>query len=175
MTSRIVHLGLGSNQGDRAAHLRAAVRAIAAWPEVDTLDVSPVYETAHVGTEPAPPYLNVCVALHGGPAADEILRRAQHLERDAGRPDDGHMRPRPLDVDLLLDGAARRSDARLTLPHPRLRERRFVLQPLYDLDPSLTIPGESRSLAALLEREDVARQPIERVEIELGSGCEDDA
>jgi len=165
---RIVHLGLGSNQGDRAAHLRAAVRAIANWPEVEGLDLSPVYETTHVGSEPGPLHLNLCVALHGAPAADEILRRGQGLERGAGRAVSGHMRPRPLDVDLLLDGAVRSSDPRLTLPHPRMHERRFVLQPLYDLDPSLTIPGESEPLAALLEREDVARQSIERVEVELG-------
>jgi len=171
--SERVHLGLGSNQGDRADHLRQAVRAIAAWPEVRALRVSPVYETAHVvddddsSDDGAPDHLNLCLALEGAPEPDEILRRGQALERRAGRAPDTHQRPRPLDVDVLLAAGVVSSDPALTLPHPRLAQRRFVLQPLADLDPALTIAGTGATVTELLARPEVAAQRIERTNLEL--------
>lgn len=168
-----VHLALGSNLGDRAEHLRRAVDAIAHWPEVRALRVSPVYETVHVAddsgaAEPAPDHLNLCVALDGAPEPREILRRGQALEREAGREPDTHQAPRPLDVDVLLVGDLASDDPELTLPHPRLAHRRFVLQPLADLDPALTIAGTGATVSELLARPEVAAQRVQRTDIELG-------
>ena len=166
---RAVHLGLGSNLGDREENLRRAVEAIASWPEVRSLRVSPVYRSAHVGERAtdAPDYLNACVALDGAPDADEVLRRTQALERAAGRVPGTHLRPRPLDVDVLLDGDAVHETASLRVPHPRMPERRFVLQPLADLDPTLTITGTGATVTELLARPEVAAQSVERVDLDL--------
>jgi len=166
---RAVHLGLGSNLGDREENLRRAVRAIASWPEVRSLRVSPVYRSAHVGERAAgaPDYLNACVALDGAPDAAEVLRRTQALERAAGRAPDTHLRPRPLDVDVLLDGDAVYDTASLRVPHPRMPERRFVLQPLADLDPTLTVTGTGATVTELLARPEVAAQSVERVDLDL--------
>lgn len=166
MTRRVA-LSLGSNVGDRAAHLRQALEAMARWPEVGTLEVSPVYRTAHVGRGEAADYLNVCVVLDGAPEASEILRRGQELERAAGRAPDTHLRPRPLDVDLLLDGDRVHQVDGLTVPHPRMTERRFVLQPLADLDPALTVMGTGATVAELLDRPEIAAQDVERLDLDL--------
>lgn len=166
--TRAVHLGIGSNLGDRERHLRRAVEAIARWPEVQRVRVSPVYRTVHVGEDPlAPDYLNACVVLEGAPAADEILRRAQRLEWAAGRAPDSHARPRPLDVDVLLDGDRVHETDRLRVPHPRLTDRRFVLQPLADLDPGLEITGTGTTVEQLLARPEVAAQSVERTDVDL--------
>lgn len=166
---RRVHLSLGSNVGDRAAHLRRALASIAAWPEVEAMRVSAVYRTAHVGPglDETPDYFNLCVALDGAPAPREILRRGGALERDAGRAPDSHLRPRPLDVDLLLVDALRVDDDDLVLPHPRIAARRFVLQPLADLDPTLTVTRTGETVASLLAQPAVAAQHVERLDLDL--------
>ena len=174
MTERVQHLGLGSNQGDRAEYLRGAVRAIRSWPGVRAVRVSPVYETEHVGPgrgdEPA--YLNACIAVHGELPAEDLLPRTKQLEREAGRAPDSHLRPRPLDVDILLEGDRRVHTGSLQLPHPRLHERRFVLQPLHDLDPDLTIPGTTGSLVDLMLDPSVAGQAVRRVDVDLATATE---
>lgn len=163
-----VHLGLGSNLGDREQHLRRAVASIARWPEVRRVRVSAVYRTVHVGDDPtAPDYLNACVALEGAPPAEEILKRTQRLEWAAGRAPNSHARPRPLDVDVLLDGDRVHETERLRVPHPRMTGRRFVLQPLADLDPGLEITGTGATVAELLARPEVAAQSVERTDVDL--------
>lgn len=148
-------VGLGSNVGDRLAALQAAVVALGQTERTHVLGVSPVYETeAHVlpGQAPQPDHLNAVAHLATtlGPLA--LLRRLHAVEDAAGR-DRAAERwsPRPLDLDLLLYGAVRQSEGGLTLPHPRLSERRFVLQPLADLAPDLVVPGLGRTVAGLLD------------------------
>lgn len=141
---RMAYLGLGANLGDRRAHLRAAVDGLDAAEAVRVTGCSPVYETeAHTlaADEEQPPFLNAVVAAEVACSPERLLRVAQQLEREEGRPAErDRWAPRPLDVDLLMVGEeTRRTDA-LTLPHPRLADRRFVLRPWADLVPTLVVP-----------------------------------
>ena len=130
-------VGLGSNLGDRLAHLR---RAVAGLPDV--VAVSQVYETEPVGG-PADqgPYLNAVVELDTELDPRALLSVAQRLEAAAGRTRTERWGPRPLDVDVLLVGDLVVSDADLVVPHPRLWERRFVTVPLAELAPDVVAGG----------------------------------
>jgi 2-amino-4-hydroxy-6-hydroxymethyldihydropteridine diphosphokinase len=140
MTVRRAYLGLGSNLGDRAAHLQFAVDGLAARAGA-VLAVSPVYETEPVGGPPQPDYLNAVVALETDLDPHGLLDVAKALEREAGRDLDGGPRwsPRPLDIDILLLGDVRLSEPDLVVPHPRISQRAFVLAPLADLAPELVV------------------------------------
>lgn len=128
-------LGLGSNLGDRAAHLRAAVGAL-----LEVVAVSPVYETAPVGGPAQGAYLNLVVELDTARDARGLLDLARQLEDRAGRLRDERWGPRTLDVDVLWVDGEIVDDIDLEVPHPRMWERRFVLAPLADLAPDLA-PG----------------------------------
>jgi len=132
--TRLAYLGIGSNLGDRAAHLQGAVRGLAATLDVTVVAVSAVYETAPVGGPPQPDYLNAAVAVSTDLSARELLSVAQRLERDADRVRGERWGPRTLDVDLLLVDGEEIHDDDLDVPHPRIAERGFVLAPLADLD-----------------------------------------
>lgn len=136
------HLGLGSNLGDRFGFLQAAVGALAVTPGIEVVAVSRVYETAPVGGPPQDAYLNAVVALDTSLGATELLAVAQRLERAAGRVRTDRWGPRSLDVDVLLVGDERVVSDVLTVPHPRLRERGFVLAPLADVAPALVTRPE---------------------------------
>ena len=130
-------LGLGSNMGDREDHLR---RALAGLP--DLVAVSPVYETAPVGGPPGQDmYLNLVVELETELTPPELLALAQGLEQAAGRVRTVHHGPRTLDVDVLLVGDLVVDQPDLVVPHPRMWERRFVVEPLADLAPDLVPPS----------------------------------
>ena len=130
-------LGLGSNLGDRWAHLRAAVAALP-----DVVAVSPVYETSPVGgPEDQGPYLNCVVELSTELGPRELLGVAQRLEAAAGRERHERWGPRTLDVDVLLVDDLTVDEPDLVVPHPRMWERRFVLAPLADLAPDLLSVG----------------------------------
>jgi 2-amino-4-hydroxy-6-hydroxymethyldihydropteridine diphosphokinase len=133
-------LGLGSNLGDRVAHLRRAVLALP-----DVVDVSPVYETDPVGGPEQGPYLNLVVELDTEQTPRELLDVCRACEEAAGRERLVRWGPRTLDVDVLwVDGTAVH-EADLEVPHPRLWERRFVVAPLADLAPDLATPDRVRS------------------------------
>ena len=134
------YLGLGSNLGDRRAHLRAAIAALP-----DVVAVSPVYETAPVGGPPGQSaYLNLVVALETDLSPRDLLDLANRLEEVAGRVRAEPNGPRTLDVDVLLVGDLVVRDDDLVVPHPRMWQRRFVLAPLADL-----AEGEVRKLGPL--------------------------
>ncbi|MGH9086011.1 MAG: 2-amino-4-hydroxy-6-hydroxymethyldihydropteridine diphosphokinase [Acidimicrobiales bacterium] len=128
-------LGLGSNLGPRAEHLRAAVAAID-----DVVAVSPVYETAPVGGPEQGPYLNLVVEVDTDAGARGLLELCRRLEAAAGRERAERWGPRTLDVDVLWVDGEIVDDDDLQVPHPRMWERRFVLAPLADLAPEL-VPG----------------------------------
>jgi 2-amino-4-hydroxy-6-hydroxymethyldihydropteridine diphosphokinase len=133
-------LGLGSNLGDRWSHLRRAVDQLRAGSAVPVTAVSPVYETEPIGgPEEQGPYLNLVVELAVAPTVDpyRILEECRRLEAAAGRVRTVRWGPRTLDVDLLWIDGVTLDDPELTVPHPRWRERRFVLVPLADLAPDL--------------------------------------
>jgi 2-amino-4-hydroxy-6-hydroxymethyldihydropteridine diphosphokinase len=149
----IGYLGLGSNVGDREAHLRAALELLGeAGIEVEA--VSSLYETEPVGEVlDQPDFLNAAVRIRTALEPEELLERCKEIEAERGRTFGGPRHgPRPLDVDLLLLGDRELRTDRLTLPHPELKSRRFVLAPLLELDPELSLPDGTRlkdALAAL--------------------------
>ena len=135
-----VHLGLGSNLGNRWSSLSSAVEALR---DLDgALVVSPVYETDPVGGPGGQGrYLNVVVALDTALAPEELLGVAARLEADAGRVRTVRFGPRTLDVDILLIDGYSSDDPLLTVPHPRMWERAFVVVPLRDVAPELVADG----------------------------------
>jgi 2-amino-4-hydroxy-6-hydroxymethyldihydropteridine diphosphokinase len=136
------YLGLGSNQGDRLANLRAARMALERHGVLVT-GSSSAYETEPQGEAPdQPDFLNACLRVRTELGPEELLDVCKAVERELGRePGGARHGPRPIDIDLLLLGDAEHSSDRLTLPHPELRNRRFVIEPLLELDPELRLPG----------------------------------
>ncbi len=140
------YVALGSNLGDREATLLGAVDALAAEPGIDVVAVSRFFDTEPVGYVDQPRFLNGAAALETTLTARELLEVLLAVERRFGRSRDGvpAQGPRTLDLDLLLYGEAEIDEPGLSVPHPRLHERRFVLEPLADLDPGLEVPGRGR-------------------------------
>jgi 2-amino-4-hydroxy-6-hydroxymethyldihydropteridine diphosphokinase len=160
----LAHLGLGSNLGDRRAQLQAAVDALAARGVVAVASSS-TYETDPVGEVlDQPPFLNAAIAVQTTLDPDALLGAVKDVERALGRVAEGpgYVRhgPRPIDVDVLLYDGRAHASARLTVPHPGLLQRRFVLIPLLELGFGLTTPDGTRladALAALPVTEGVRR------------------
>ncbi|MGZ4251545.1 MAG: 2-amino-4-hydroxy-6-hydroxymethyldihydropteridine diphosphokinase [Solirubrobacteraceae bacterium] len=159
--TRTGYLGLGSNVGDRRAMLEQAVAALP-LSGVEVLASSSVYETQPVGLVlDQRDFYNACVRVRTAFEPEELLDACKDVERSLGR-QAGEPRhgPRPIDVDVLLLEGVRFSSDRLTLPHPEVLSRRFVLVPPLELDPSLTLPDGRRAadgLVALGEGQDVRR------------------
>lgn len=145
------YIGLGSNEGDRAEALRAARRALERRG-IAVTGASSVYETAPQGEVPEQPdFLNACLAVDTELEPEELLDACKEVERELGRVPGGQRHgPRPIDVDLLLLGNREHRSERLVLPHPEVARRRFVLEPLLELDPTLSLP-DGTALAPLLE------------------------
>jgi 2-amino-4-hydroxy-6-hydroxymethyldihydropteridine diphosphokinase len=137
-------VGLGSNLGEREVTLRAAVKRLRALPDTEVRNVSSFRDTEPVGYTDQPRFLNAAVELHTGLSARALLGSLLELERAFGRDRSAGppMGPRTLDLDLLLYGDQTIDEPLLTVPHPRLHERRFVLEPLAELDAGLEIPGQ---------------------------------
>jgi len=144
-----VAIALGSNLGARRAHLAFAAERIAAL--LDDLRLSPVIETEPVGVdEPQPPYLNAVVTGTTTLGAAELLEALLDIERERGRTRPAPRAPRTLDLDLILYGDRVIDRDGLTVPHPRFRERRFVLEPLAELAGDWVDPVTGRTVRALL-------------------------
>ena len=144
------YLGLGSNVGDRAGHLRAAIESLREGG-IEVGPVSSAYETEPVGEVlEQPDFLNAVIRIGTDLDPEALLDRCKAIEADRGRaaPSLRHG-PRPLDIDLLLLGNLELSNSRLVLPHPQLRSRRFVLLPLLELDPDLRLPDGTQLALAL--------------------------
>ena len=136
------YVGLGANLGDRERTLREAVEALAAEDGVEVVAVSTVRETEPVGVGEQPLFLNGAVELATTLTARELLEVLLAVEQRFGRVRaPGEHGPRTLDLDLLLYGDEVIEEPGLTVPHPRLHERRFVLEPLAELAPGLVVPG----------------------------------
>jgi 2-amino-4-hydroxy-6-hydroxymethyldihydropteridine diphosphokinase len=129
------YLGLGSNLGDRLAHLQGAIDALAATPGIRVVAVSRVYETAPVGGPAQDDYLNGVVAIDTELGPHDLLEVAMSVEQLADRVRTVRWGPRTLDVDVLLYGDERVDEPDLEIPHPRMHERSFVLAPLHDVAP----------------------------------------
>jgi 2-amino-4-hydroxy-6-hydroxymethyldihydropteridine diphosphokinase len=158
---RVGYLGLGSNVGDRLRNLRAARDALVLY-EVAVEASSSVYETAPQGeVTDQPDFLNAALRVRTALGPEELLEAAKGVERDLGREPGGRRHgPRPIDVDVLLLGDVEYSSDRLVLPHREVTSRRFVLEPLLELEPDLALP-DGTPLAPRLD--DVGDQPVRRV------------
>ncbi len=153
------YIGLGANLGDAAANLRSAEAALARLPTTRIAARSSLWRTAPIDSF-GPDYLNAVLRLETGLTAPALLEALQRIELQHGRERSYRNAPRTLDLDLLLYGQQSMDSARLTLPHPRLHERAFVLAPLAEIAPALEIPGHGR-IAELLAG--LGAQRVERV------------
>jgi 2-amino-4-hydroxy-6-hydroxymethyldihydropteridine diphosphokinase len=142
-----IFLSLGSNLGNRAANIAMALRMLA--PLVRVEGVSRLYESAPADGSDQPLYYNAAARVVTGLGPDLLLAHLKHVERLIGRRPSPRWSPRPIDIDIVLfDDVVLRGEE-LSIPHPRLAERSFVLRPLLDLDPGLTLPGSGQRLAEL--------------------------
>ena len=145
------YVGLGSNLGDRAGYLLLAVRGMLD-AGLDVIRLSSIYETEPVEYENQPPFLNMVAELRGStlPWPEQMMARLLRIEYSLGRIRDVHMGPRTIDLDLLIFKDHRADTEFLTVPHPRIASRRFVLVPLNELVPNLVHPVLGKSMSELL-------------------------
>ncbi|ARJ65328.1 2-amino-4-hydroxy-6-hydroxymethyldihydropteridine diphosphokinase [Magnetospirillum sp. ME-1] len=146
----LVHLGLGTNLGDRPANLRAAVEALATLGTVSAC--SQVWETAPLYVTDQPAFLNMAVALVTTLSPHDLLARLKRMEDQLGRVASVRYGPRLIDLDILLYGDVVMDDEILTLPHPRLHERHFALAPLAEIAGPCLHPALAASVETLLGR-----------------------
>ena len=144
-------IGIGSNLGDRETHLRRALDLLAAEDGIEIVAVSELRETEPVGPVEQGPFLNGAVQVSTELPPRQLLERLLDVEQRLGRVRDVRFGPRTIDLDLLVYGDETADEPGLTLPHPRLHERRFALEPLAELDPSLVVPGRG-PVSALLSK-----------------------
>ena len=149
------YVGLGSNLGDRAGHLLLAIRGMME-AGLDVLRLSAIYESEPVETFAQPTFLNMVAELRGNtlPVAEQLMARLLRIEEALGRTREVPMGPRTIDLDLLLYRDELRSTQFITLPHPRLHQRRFVLEPLAELCPRLIHPTLQQTISELLKETD---------------------
>jgi 2-amino-4-hydroxy-6-hydroxymethyldihydropteridine diphosphokinase len=150
----LVYVGLGSNLGDREQTIHAALELLESDPEIVVAAVSSLRETDPVGYTDQPKFLNGAAALRTELSPRALLERLLEIERELGRERSGpRYGPRTIDLDLLLYGDEEINETGLRIPHPRLAEREFVLEPLAELDSGLLVPGRGpvRALLAALQ------------------------
>lgn len=153
------YVALGANLGHPAATVRAALAALSEIPESALIAASSLYRTAPLGLKHQPDFINAVAALDTALAPLALLEALFAIEARFGRSRGVKNAPRTLDLDLLLYGESRMNEARLTLPHPRMHERAFVLAPLAEIAPECSIPGHGgvSELLASCRGQDVAR------------------
>lgn len=150
----VAHVALGANLGNPEGQVLAAIESLAGLPQTRLLLRSRLYLTPPWGVTTQPPFVNAVVQLDTQLPPDDLMATLLRIEREAGRVRNGERwGPRMLDLDLLLYGDLVRDDEQLTLPHPRIAGRAFVLLPLADVAPDLEIPGQGR-VVDLLARVD---------------------
>jgi 2-amino-4-hydroxy-6-hydroxymethyldihydropteridine diphosphokinase len=146
-------VGIGSNLGDREGHLGAALDLLSAEAGIEVVGVSSLRETEPVGPVEQGPFLNGAVQVSTELSPVELLARLLDIEQRLGRVRRERFGPRTIDLDLLVYGDEIVDGPGLTLPHPRLHERRFALQPLAELAPDLVVPGQGPVSTLLAELE----------------------
>ena len=145
-------VGVGANVGDRERTIRHAIRLLDADPRIEVVAVSRLRETEPVGLVDQPRFLNGAVAVETALPPRALLDRLLAVERELGRTRQGpRFGPRTIDLDLLLYDDDRVDEPGLKVPHPRLHERMFALEPLAELEPELVIPGRGSVKSAITE------------------------
>lgn len=149
-----VGLSLGGNKGDRLRALKRARASIVALPDTDLAAASPVYETEPVGVKPEhrdKPFLNAVLIVTSELPPEELSDRLHGIERRLGRTrQEDRYAPRTIDIDVIYMGRQVRIEPRLTIPHPRCLQRRFVMQPLADVRPDMRLPGHEQTVREAL-------------------------
>lgn len=146
------YIGLGSNLGDRLVNLQQAVIRLQADPDLTVDTISSLYETEPVGGPDQGSYLNACAELKTTVSPIELLKKILAIENTMGRIRKEKWGPRVIDIDLLVYESFIYNTPLLQLPHPRLAERDFVLVPLAEIAPGLTVPGSNKTVADLLAK-----------------------
>ncbi|MCC6445685.1 MAG: 2-amino-4-hydroxy-6-hydroxymethyldihydropteridine diphosphokinase [Armatimonadetes bacterium] len=139
--AKLAYIGLGSNLGDRAANLRRAREALAAHPDVEAKAASALYETDPQIVTDQPDFLNAVLIIRTGLPPRALLAVLKEIEARLGRKETIRYGPRAVDLDILMYEDTRLEEEGLSVPHPRLEERAFVLVPLAELDPGLVLPS----------------------------------
>jgi 2-amino-4-hydroxy-6-hydroxymethyldihydropteridine diphosphokinase len=140
------YLSLGSNLGDRKAYLQQATNALSQLPQTSLINTSSIYETPPWGLKEQPAFLNLCVALDTLLAPKALLNACLKIEKSAGRERDIRWGPRVLDIDILTYGEVQLHEDGLTLPHPEMLNRAFVLMPLNEIAPELKLENKLKQL-----------------------------
>ena len=151
-SNTLAYLGLGTNLGDRESYLAQALKELVGLPTIEIAAVSSIYETAPVGLTDQPDFLNLVVSVRTTLSPRELMDALLHIENKMGRVRTVRWGPRVIDLDLLLFGDVRVEVPGLSVPHPRLRERSFVLIPLAEIAPDLILPGEKTTIKKLVEK-----------------------
>ncbi|QTH43072.1 2-amino-4-hydroxy-6-hydroxymethyldihydropteridine diphosphokinase [Cohnella sp. LGH] len=152
------YVALGANLGDREASLKEAIRRLQSEPELELRRISPVYETAPVGYADQPSFLNMTIGLQTSLGPEELLRRLLAIELEMGRVRNIRNGPRNIDLDLLAYDGVEMDTPELTLPHPRMGQRAFVLVPLKDIWPEEPpFPWEEQLSGMSLREEGISR------------------
>lgn len=149
-----IYLSLGSNLNDRFANLRRAVDGLQQFITITA--ISPVFATEPWGETKQPPFLNVCVAAVGTIAPHDLLERIKKIEQEMGREPSRHWGPRLIDIDILFYDKLVIDDENLTIPHPHIAERAFVLAPLAVIIPDFRHPQTGVSVQEMLEKVDLS-------------------
>ncbi|HET6781709.1 MAG TPA: 2-amino-4-hydroxy-6-hydroxymethyldihydropteridine diphosphokinase [bacterium] len=157
-----VYMSLGSNLGDRKATLESALRHLKASRHVSVLRASSIYETEPIGYADQPWFYNLAAEVETELDPDELLALTKQVERDLNRTRQIRWGPRTIDIDILLYDDIVVNGDRLTLPHPEMTQRRFVLEPLHEIAPELKLP-DGRRIADLLPN--VSAQEVRRVAV----------
>ena len=156
----LAYVGLGANLGEPARQVARALRELDGVPDTRVVKASSLYRSAPVGYAGQPPFVNAVAELETGLAAAQLLGELQAIEARHGRARSFANAPRTLDLDLLLYGESTLEAAGLTVPHPRMHERAFVLRPLLEIAPGAIVPGRGPAQALL---EGCAGQAVERM------------
>ena len=160
MTSTVAaYVGIGANLGDAATSVKQAMTALSTLPQTELTAVSSLYASAPVDAG-GDDYVNAVVLISTQLDADALLQALQKIEQDFGRERSVRNAPRTLDLDLLLYGQAQIASATLEVPHPRMTARAFVLLPLLELDPVISIPGKGAAASYLAGVADQIITPI---------------
>jgi len=150
----LIYLSLGSNLNDRFANLRRAIDELQQFVTITA--ISPVFATEPWGDADQPAFLNICVAASGDLPPHEMLHRIKEIERRMGREETRRWGPRLIDIDILFYDRLIMDDGELTIPHPRIAERAFVLAPLTEIIPDFTHPQTGLSVQEMLDQLGVA-------------------